>query len=83
MDGQRQSIPEWAQDIRERIVRIETKLDQWSTVVDTTFKALALAQQLEKDVRDLQDDRKRLWWAVATALIAGGINLLIRHGGGG
>ncbi len=70
-------IPSWAQEIRERVVRIETKLDAYNGVREAAFTAKNLSETNNEAIKELKDDRKWLWRTTAGALILAMINLLL------
>jgi len=45
-------------DVRERVVRIETKLDQYNAVRETAYKAKEMAEDNEKAIGELKDSQK-------------------------
>ncbi|WP_028988016.1 hemolysin XhlA family protein [Thermicanus aegyptius] len=71
------------QEIRERIVRIETKLDTMTDVKLTAEKAKSTADEALQSAKsahhridDVADNQKWLWRTVAGALITGAIAAL-------
>jgi len=52
-------------DVRERVVRIETKLDQYNAVRETAYKAKELAEDNEKAIGELKDSQK---WGTRTGI---------------
>jgi len=59
-------------EIRERIVRIETKLDQYNDIRNTAYKAKELAESNEEKIKELKENQKELKenqkWAGRTAV---------------
>lgn len=77
-------IPAWAQEIRERLVRIETLLEPYNTIRDTAYKAKTLAEDNSKeladikaDLKEIHDDRKWLWRTIAGAIVVGCISIAL------
>lgn len=77
-----QGIPPWAQEIRERVVRIETKLDQYNAVREAAYKAKEMAEDALEGVRELRAERNRFVWAIIGTWIAAAADLLFRRQGG-
>lgn len=70
-------------DIRERVVRVETKIDSMTDVRDTAEqakdvanKALEASKSAHHRLNELGDNQKWLWRAVIGSVIAGAISLL-------
>ena len=47
-------VPLWAQEVRERLVAIETKLDRYQDLQQTAYSAKALAEHNMDDIRELK-----------------------------
>ncbi|WP_067924898.1 hemolysin XhlA family protein [Alicyclobacillus shizuokensis] len=76
-----EQIPGWAQDIRERVVRIETILTQYDMAkVETTH---AKVEANEKRIERLEANQTWLWRTVIGALITGGVGALFILARGG
>lgn len=70
-------------DIRERVVRVETKLDNMTDVKDIADEAkdkaneaLHSAKSAHHRIEDVADNQKWLWRTVIGALLTGAIGLL-------
>lgn len=70
-------------DIRERVVRVETKLDNMTDVKDIADEAkdkaneaLQSAKSAHHRLDDVADNQKWLWRTVIGALLVGAIGLL-------
>lgn len=72
-----EQIPAWAQEIRERVVRIETKLDEYNGIRKAAYEALETSKDNSEDIRDLKDDRKWLWRTVAGAFLIAVFDLVM------
>jgi siroheme synthase (precorrin-2 oxidase/ferrochelatase) len=77
-----EQVPVWAQEIRERIVRIETMLQQYDSAKAT--EAHQLATHLKERVERLESNQTWLWRTVIGALITGAVGVLffLARGGG-
>lgn len=65
------------QEILERIVRIETKIDGYNSTREKADIAYNKACQNEKDITEIKDNQKWLWRTIAGAIILGLISTLI------
>lgn len=65
------------QEILERIVRIETKIDGYNSTREKADVAYNKACQSEKDITEIKDNQKWLWRTIAGAIILGLISTLI------
>jgi len=81
MSYNQEPVPAWAQDIRERVVRIETKLDQYNGIREAAYAALEQAEDNTEAIRELKDDRKWLWRTVIGAMLLAGLDLLFSFRG--
>lgn len=61
------------QEIRERIVRIETKLDNYNDLRATAEKAYALSTQNTTNIKRIEDNLTWLWRTVVGSIITGTI----------
>jgi hypothetical protein len=76
-----EQIPAWAQDIRERVVRIETMLVQYDMA--KVEAAHIKAESNEKRIEKLEANQTWLWRTVIGALITGGVGALFFLAKGG
>lgn len=65
------------QEILERIVRIETKIDGYNSTREKADIAYNKACQNEKDITEIKDNQKWLWRTIAGAIVLGLISTLI------
>ncbi len=72
-------------DIRERIVRLETKIDSMTDVRETAEaaektanEALQYAKAGQHQINELKDNQKWLWRTVVSAVIAGAVSFFIK-----
>ncbi|WP_125153083.1 hemolysin XhlA family protein [Clostridium rectalis] len=65
------------QEILERIVRIETKIDGYNSTREKADMAYTRACQNEKDISEIKDNQKWLWRTIAGAIILGTIGAII------
>ncbi|KAJ51107.1 hypothetical protein BD780_000229 [Clostridium tetanomorphum] len=65
------------QEILERIVRIETKIDSYNSTKEKADMAYIKACQNEKDIAEIEDNLKWLWRTIAGAIILGIISTII------
>ncbi|ASJ55543.1 hemolysin XhlA [Brevibacillus formosus] len=63
-------------DIRERVVRVETKLDSMTGAKDTANEALQYGKSAHHRLDEVADNQRWLWRTVVGALILGAISLL-------
>lgn len=66
------------QEILERIVRIETKIDGYNSTREKADMAYTKACQGEKDINEIKDNQKWLWRTIAGAIILGVISAVIK-----
>jgi len=52
-------------DVRERVVRIETKLDKYNEVRETAYEAKEMAEDNEKAIKEMKEGQK---WASRTGV---------------
>ncbi|GMA62703.1 hemolysin XhlA family protein [Alicyclobacillus fastidiosus] len=69
-------IPEREQELRERVVRIETELESMTLTREKAQEADATVKALEQRVKRLEDSHMWLWRAVAGAIATGLITWL-------
>jgi len=76
-------------EIRERVVRLETKIDAMTDVRTTAdeakekaIEALDKAKSAHHRLDEIKDNQKWLWRTVAGTIIAGVIGALINFNGG-
>ncbi|HIG0361858.1 TPA: hemolysin XhlA family protein [Clostridium sporogenes] len=66
------------QEILERIVRIETKIDGYNSTREKADMAYTKAIENEKDIAEMKDNQKWLWRTIAGAIILGILSALIK-----
>lgn len=66
------------QEILERIVRIETKIDSYNSTKEKADMAYIKACQNEKDIAEIEDNLKWLWRTIAGAIILGILGVVIK-----
>ncbi|KAJ49287.1 hypothetical protein BD780_003226 [Clostridium tetanomorphum] len=66
------------QEILERIVRIETKIDGYNSTREKADCAYTKACQNEKDIAEIEDNMKWLWRTIAGAIILGILGVVIK-----
>lgn len=71
-------VPEWAQEVRERVVRIETKLDTYNGIREAAYAAKAMGESNERTICKLQEGLTWFWRAIGTAIIGGLVGAYIR-----
>ncbi|BBI31464.1 hemolysin XhlA family protein [Cohnella abietis] len=76
-------------DIRERVVRLETKIDAMTDVRDTAeaardaaIEALQMAKSAHKQVDEIADNQRWLWRTVVGAILAAVIAAVVKLQGG-
>ncbi|WAH42838.1 hemolysin XhlA family protein [Alicyclobacillus fastidiosus] len=73
----REPIPEWAQDIRERIVRIETMVTDSASTRDKADRADELSRANDKRLDRIEESHTWLWRTVVGAIIASAIGWFV------
>lgn len=66
------------QEILERVVRMETKLDNYNALKDKADEAFTTSKQNSKDISDIKDNVKWLWRTGLGAVIIVVIGALIK-----
>ncbi|MCY6355368.1 hemolysin XhlA family protein [Clostridium sp. ZS2-4] len=66
------------QEILERIVRIETKIDSYNSTKEKADTAYNKACQNEKDISEIKDNMKWLWRTIAGAILIGVILAIVK-----
>ena len=66
------------QEILERIVRIETKIDGYNSTREKADMAFTRTCQNEKDIAEIKDNQKWLWRTIAGAIILGILGAVIK-----
>lgn len=66
------------QEILERIVRIETKIDSYNSTKEKADCAYNKAMQNEKDINEMKDNQKWLWRTIVGTILVGVIGVLIK-----
>ena len=66
------------QEILERIVRIETKIDGYNSTREKADMAYTKAIENEKDIAEMKDNQKWLWRTIAGAIIMGILSAAIK-----
>jgi hypothetical protein len=69
------------QEILERVVRIETKIDGYNHLREKLDKTYNIATSNQEKITEIKDNAKWLWRTVAGAIILGAISVLITFGG--
>ena len=57
------------QEILERVVRIETKIDGYNHLRERVEKAYSMAKNNTEDIKEIKGNNKWLWRTIAGALI--------------
>lgn len=65
-------------EILERIVRIETKLDNYNATKERADEAYSISKQNCKEIQEMKDNQKWLWRTTLGAIIAGVISVFIK-----
>jgi hypothetical protein len=68
-------------EILERVVRVETKIDDYNGLREKLDKAYGMACGTDKRVDKIEDNTKWLWRTLAGALIVGLIAAFVKFGG--
>jgi hypothetical protein len=70
-------IPDWAQEIRERVVRIETKLDYYNGIRETAHEAKNMSISNCEAIREIKGNMTWLWRTIGGALIVAAVAALL------
>jgi hypothetical protein len=66
------------QEILERLVRMETKLDNYNALKDKADEAFTVSKQGEKDIKEIKDNIKWCWRTIVGAIIVGAIGIYMK-----
>jgi hypothetical protein len=66
------------EEILERLVRMETKLDDFSNLREKAESAYNTSNQNKEDISDIQDNIKWLWRTGLGAVIVAVVGLIIK-----
>lgn len=66
------------EEILERLVRMETKLDDFSNLREKAESAYNTSNQNKEDIGDIQDNIKWLWRTGLGAIIVAVVGLIIK-----
>lgn len=69
-------VPPWAIEVKERLARLETKIDRYNDVRDTAYEAKQKSIENARDIEQLQSDWQWLYRLVISAIITALIGLL-------
>ena len=69
------------QEILERVVRIETKIDGYNRLREKLDKTYSLAQSNKEKISEIKDNTKWLWRTIAGAILLGILGAIINFGG--
>ena len=65
-------------EILERVVRVETKIDDYTGLRDKVDKTHAMACESKGDIDEMKDSQKWLWRTVGGVIIATAVVALIK-----
>lgn len=68
-------------EIRERVVRIETKMEDYGKIKDTADSAYNMACTNKEDISEMKDSQKWLWRTVFGGILSGIIAFIFKWGG--
>ena len=68
-------------EIRDRVVRIETKMEDYKEVKDTADAAYNMSCTNKDDIEDMKDGQKWLWRTVGGSIIAAIVAFIFKWGG--
>jgi len=71
------------QEILERVVRIETKIESYNGLREKLDKAYGMSYNNRDDITEMKDNQKWLWRTVIGGFIAGVITFVFKWGGKG
>lgn len=76
-----EQIPGWAQEIRERIVRIETMVSNSANTQDKADAADARSKENQRRINKLEDSYTWLWRSIIAAIIVGTVESIFSLAG--
>lgn len=74
---QLQKQNEQLQSSQDRLIRIETKLDDWDKIKEKVDEARELAKSNETRIAKLEDNQKWLARAIGSAIISGVVAIVL------
>lgn len=69
MDEEQRATPVWAMDLRERMARVEQKLDQYNDIREAAYAAKNQADNCANDIGEIKGSLTWLWRTIAGAII--------------
>lgn len=77
------NMPDWAREMardiretRDKVISIETEFKQYPSIRAAAYEAREQAEDNEKAIGELRDDKKWTWRAIAGAFFVGLVNLM-------
>lgn len=67
-------------ELLERVVRIETKIDGYNNLKNKLDETYRTAMKNEEDVRDIKSNQRWLWKAFVGAIIASFVTYFLKWG---
>lgn len=74
-------LEELVQDIRGRVIGIETKLDDYNGIREKLDKAYGMSLANTEDIKEIKSDSKWLWRTSLGAVIAATVAFFVKVGG--
>jgi len=68
-------------EIRDKVIRIETKIEDYGNIRDKLDKAYGMSCNNREDITEMKDSQKWLWRTVGGSIIAGIIAFIFKWGG--
>ncbi|URZ06762.1 hemolysin XhlA family protein [Clostridium felsineum] len=66
------------QEILERLVRMETKLDDFTSLREKAEDAFNISNQNNKDLNEIQDNIRWLWRSILGAVVVSVVGFIIK-----
>lgn len=66
------------QEILERLVRMETKLDNYNALKDKADDAFNASKQNTKDITEIKDNIKWCWRTIIGSILVGAVGLYFK-----
>jgi malate synthase len=76
-----EKLQEVLTDIRDRVIRIETKIEDYTGLREKTDKTYGISRANEKDISEMKDNQKWLWRTVIGGFIGAVIAFIVKFGG--
>jgi hypothetical protein len=69
-------------EIRDKVIRIETKIEDYSSMRDKLDETYGVAYGNKEDIDEMKDSQRWLWRTVSGGFIASIVAFILKWGGG-